>query len=179
MERGVLLVCIRIQVQDVAFGKQPYNNHVQRCRDEIRSRSTPRVKTLPTSPVTLESRSPWLLGRCSPQLRKSCAGANVVHSRVECLFILEYYFALKSFAAVPVTFSNAYPDKEVPNKTTMHQLVTTFLCDKCLSSDFKQCIRCNNGVWLQESILSLVSSFCAWMCSSVVVGFRYKWNTLY
>jgi hypothetical protein len=57
------------------------------------------------------------------------------------VFILENYFASKSFAAVREAFSNAYPDKEVPNKTTIHQLVTkfraqeVFVCDKCSSSD--------------------------------------------
>jgi hypothetical protein len=83
-------------------------------------------QTLPTSPVTLESRSPWLLGRCSSQPRKSFAGANMVYSRAERAFILEYYFALKSFAAVRELFGNAYPDKEVPNKTTVHRLVKKF-----------------------------------------------------
>jgi hypothetical protein len=34
------------------------------------------------------------------------------------VFILEHYFASKQFAAVDEAFSNAYPDKEVPNKTT-------------------------------------------------------------
>jgi hypothetical protein len=40
-----------------------------------------------------------------------------MYSRVEHAFILEHYFASKSFAAVREAFSNAYPDKEVPNKT--------------------------------------------------------------
>jgi hypothetical protein len=54
-------------------------------------------------------------------LRESYAGANMVHSRAEPVFILEYHFASKSFAAaVREAFSNAYPDKEVPNKTTIH-----------------------------------------------------------
>jgi hypothetical protein len=33
------------------------------------------------------------------------------------VFILEHYFASKSFAAVREAFSNSCPDKEVPNKT--------------------------------------------------------------
>jgi hypothetical protein len=54
--------------------------------------------------------------------------------------MLEHYFASKSFAAVLEAFSNAYPDKEVPNKTTVHRLVKNFrdtgsVCDKCSSSD--------------------------------------------
>jgi hypothetical protein len=66
-----------------------------------------------------------LLRRCSRQWRKSCAGANMVYSRAERVFILEHIFASKSFAAVRESFSNAHPDKEVPN-TTMHQLITEF-----------------------------------------------------
>jgi hypothetical protein len=42
------------------------------------------------------------------------------------MLVLEHYFALKSFAAVREAFSNAYPDKEVPNKTTVHRLVLKF-----------------------------------------------------
>jgi hypothetical protein len=33
---------------------------------------------------------------------------------------------LKLFAAVHEAVSNAYPDKEVPNKITVHRLVTKF-----------------------------------------------------
>jgi hypothetical protein len=74
-------------------------------------------------------------------LRKSCAGANVVYSRAERVFILEHYFASKSLAAVREAFSNAYPDKKVPIKTSIDRLVTTFrnpgmlICDKCSLSD--------------------------------------------
>jgi hypothetical protein len=46
---------------------------------------------------------------------------DVFTSRV---FILKHYFATKSYAAFHEAFSNEYPDKEVPNKTTIHQLVT-------------------------------------------------------
>jgi hypothetical protein len=51
------------------------------------------------------------------------------------VFILEHYFATKSFAAVREAFRNAYSDKAVPNKTTIHRLVTTFrdtgsVCDR-------------------------------------------------
>jgi hypothetical protein len=42
-------------------------------------------------------------------------------SRAKRVFILEHYLAPKSFAAVRKAFSNAYPDKEVPNKTTVHR----------------------------------------------------------
>jgi hypothetical protein len=42
------------------------------------------------------------------------------------VFILEHYFASKSFAAAREAFSNPYLDKEVPNKTTIHGLVINF-----------------------------------------------------
>jgi hypothetical protein len=45
------------------------------------------------------------------------------------VFIFENYFASTSFVAVREAFSNAYPDKEVPNKTTIHGVVTDFLVD--------------------------------------------------
>jgi hypothetical protein len=41
------------------------------------------------------------------------------------VFILEYYFASKSFDAVYKTFRIAYPDKEVSIKTTVDGLVRT------------------------------------------------------
>jgi hypothetical protein len=53
-----------------------------------------------------------LLGRCSRQLRKNFAGANMVYSRAERVFILEHYFASKSFVAIREAFSNAHPDKK-------------------------------------------------------------------
>jgi hypothetical protein len=92
----------------------------------------PHVIDTPDLPRNTESRSAWLLGRCSRQLRQSCAGANMVYSRAERVFILEHYFSSTSFAAVREAFSNAYPDKEVPNKTTIHRLVATFRVDFCL-----------------------------------------------
>jgi hypothetical protein len=81
--------------------------------------------------------------------------------------------------------ANAYPDKEVPEKTTIHRLVTKFrdtgsvflwqvLIERQNSwnyvrTDFKQCISCNNGIRLQEFILPFVMSFCAWIFSCIVV----------
>jgi hypothetical protein len=59
----------------------------------------------------------------------------MVYSRAEHVFILEHHFTLKSFAAVREAFSNPYPDKEMPSKTTIHRLVTKFqdtgsVCDR-------------------------------------------------
>jgi hypothetical protein len=48
------------------------------------------------------------------------------------VFILEHYFESKSFAAVRVAFTNAYPDSEVPSKTTIHTQVTKLRDTKCL-----------------------------------------------
>jgi hypothetical protein len=48
----------------------------------------------------------------------------MVFSRAERVFILENLFASKSSADVRKVFGNAYPDKEVLNKTTIQRLVT-------------------------------------------------------
>jgi Holliday junction resolvase len=50
----------------------------------------------------------------------------MVHSRAERVFILEHYLASKSFAAIREAFSNGFPDKEVPNKATVHRLEVKF-----------------------------------------------------
>jgi hypothetical protein len=42
------------------------------------------------------------------------------------MFILEHCFASKSFVVVLEAFSNTYPNKEVLNKTTIHQMVLKF-----------------------------------------------------
>jgi hypothetical protein len=55
----------------------------------------------------------------------------MVYSRAELVPIFEHYFGSKSFAAVREAFSNAYPNKEVPNKT-MYRLVTKLRVDACL-----------------------------------------------
>jgi hypothetical protein len=132
--------------------------------------------------MTLESSSPLLLGRCSRQLRKSCADANM-HSRAERMFILEYYFASKSFAAVLKVFTsnNAYPDKEVPNKTE-HRMVTrcyhsgnTCLIEalierqnnlNCGCADFKQSFSRKNGIRLREYKATEVRCY-YWFCRFV------------
>jgi hypothetical protein len=52
----------------------------------------PNVRDTPNLSVTLDSKSPLLLGRCSRQLRRSCADASMVCSRAEYVLIFEYYF---------------------------------------------------------------------------------------
>jgi hypothetical protein len=91
----------------VLFKTQLNNNHLQRYKNEIIIRLTPR-NTLPTSPAIPDSRSPMLLGRCSFQLRKSRAEANMVHSWADRVFVLEHYFPSKSSAADREALSNVY-----------------------------------------------------------------------
>jgi hypothetical protein len=94
-------------------------------RQQINSETgSPSCNRLPTSSMTLKSRSPRLLGYCLCQLHKSCASANMVYSRAECALILKHYFTSKSFAAILDAF-NEYSDMEVPNQT-IHQLVAKF-----------------------------------------------------
>lgn len=77
------------------FKTHPQNNHISRYKSRASSTS-PSSCSLQKSPVNLESRSSCLLGSCSYELRKRCAGANRVYSRTELVFIL----ASKLFAAV-------------------------------------------------------------------------------
>jgi hypothetical protein len=90
--------------------------------------------------------------------------------------------ASKSFAAVRKAFNNAYPDKEVPNKTTVHEPVTKFrdtgsvclwevLIDPRNSWNygctyFKQCISCNNGIRPQEFNIAVGLCVKVFMCRS-------------
>lgn len=50
----------------------------------------------------------------------------MVYSHAESVFVLYHYFSLQSFAAVRKELSISYHDNEVPCKTTVHRLVTTF-----------------------------------------------------
>jgi hypothetical protein len=120
----------------------------------------------------------------------------MVYSRAETVSVLENYFASKSFAALRETFSTAYPDKEVPNKTTMHRVGTKFrdTGSVCLwqvllierqnswnygRTDIKQWISCNNGIRLQEFNIAIgfvvvsVKVLCSgWGC--VLHGTSYR-----
>jgi hypothetical protein len=44
----------------------------------------------------------------------------MVYSGTECMLILEITIVSKSLAAVHEVLNNVYPDKEVPNKITIH-----------------------------------------------------------
>jgi hypothetical protein len=110
------------QIQDVLFRTQLRNKHVLRYNNTIGiSPPSPCNRLSQLRPPTLESRPPFLLGHCSCHLWKICAGANIVHSWAE---HVEHYFSSKLFAAVCEAIRNTFRDKEVPNKTTVHKLVT-------------------------------------------------------
>jgi hypothetical protein len=111
-----LIICTLRQIHDVPFKMQPNNYHIQKLSqnqvhplvtDSFNLPSDTRIK------VNLVDRP--LLTLLAQKLR-----------RYERVFILEHYFAPKSSAALREAFSNAYPDKEVLNKTTKHRLVTQF-----------------------------------------------------
>jgi hypothetical protein len=44
--------------------------------------------------------------------------------RAERVFILKRYFSYKLFPTGPEAFNNAYVDKELSNKATIHRMVT-------------------------------------------------------
>jgi hypothetical protein len=90
----------------------------------------------------------------------------------EQVFILEHYFALKYIVAVHEAFNNAYPEKEVPNKTNNTPTGYNIWGHReCLSvtsahrmtngcnygrTDFKQCISSKNSIRLQEFNIDIV-----------------------
>jgi hypothetical protein len=104
---------------------KPKNNHVVQCKKLNQKQVHPCVMLSPNLhrntelKVTLVAR-PLL----TPVAQKLCRCEHGVFTTKR-MFILEHYFAPKSSAAVREAFSNAYPDKEVPNKT-IHRLVTNF-----------------------------------------------------
>jgi hypothetical protein len=65
-------------LQSVPFKTQTTTNYTASYSTKVKPEAG-----RPTSPVTLETRSPWLLGRWSRDLRGSCAGANMLHSLAE------------------------------------------------------------------------------------------------
>jgi hypothetical protein len=55
----------------------------------------PRAIHSRTTSVTIGLWSPWLLGRCSLQLRESCADINMVYKLSDRMFILNNFFTSK------------------------------------------------------------------------------------
>jgi hypothetical protein len=119
----------------------------------------------------------------TPVAQKLCRCEHVLTSRT-CVHS-RTFFTLKSFAAVREAFSNAKPEKEVQNRTTIHRLETKFRGhSKCLSVTsahratkqlklrscrFQAVISCNNGTRLQEFNIAIgFVVLCAkgFMCSS-------------
>lgn len=91
-------------------------------------------------PVTLESKSLSLLGRCLLQLLKICEISSVVYSRAEHVFILQHCIASKSFAALCKVINKTCSHTEVPIKIRVRQLMKRrdtgrFVRDTCSSSD--------------------------------------------
>lgn len=76
---GALLSFPTVQKQGVSLKTQPQNTHALSHKNYTESKSTARLVDSLTSPVTLESKLLWLLGRCSLQLRGSCAEASMVY----------------------------------------------------------------------------------------------------
>jgi hypothetical protein len=138
-----------------------------------------RVIYPPNLPVTLESRKKIARPLLTP-VAQICTSSNMVQSRGERVFILEHYFASKSSSAVREAFSNAYPDKEVTSKTTIHRLVRTFrdTGSVCLwkalterrntwnygRTDFKTSISCKNSIFQLFSLSRLRFTCIICMC---------------
>jgi hypothetical protein len=73
-------------MQGVPFKMQPNNNKVLPYKNEIRRKSIAMQQTLSASPMTLDSRSPLLLGCCTQQLQESCGGLSI-YSQADCVCV--------------------------------------------------------------------------------------------
>jgi hypothetical protein len=106
----------------VQFKTQPNNNHVPRHKNEIPCRCTPppghtRVKvSLVARPLLAEAvqEPKWYIYE-----QNVCSFTKIISHR-------------NAFFSVRQALGKAYPDKEVPNKATVHRQVTEKL--HCLSS---------------------------------------------
>jgi hypothetical protein len=107
-----------LYTQSVPFKIQPQKIAYYGTKMKLQS-SPPVCNTFPKLPVTLESRSELLPGRCSRQLRIRRPSANTVYG-YQSVFILEHNFASKSFAAIREALNDVGPDSEVRNKTPQH-----------------------------------------------------------
>jgi hypothetical protein len=53
-------------------------------------------------------------------LRKNSAGANMMYSQAEHVFILEHYFTTKLFDAICESLGNAFGEKKVTNRAKIY-----------------------------------------------------------
>jgi hypothetical protein len=124
------------QIYKMYHSKQYNITCLQRYNNEITSRST-RVTGCPKLPVKLKPKSSWLLGRCSRQLRRNCAGGNKLYSRGKSVFIVKHYFASKSSAAVCKAFSSLTRKYRIRQKYAGHK--------KCLQRKHVRCRTVQTG----------------------------------
>jgi hypothetical protein len=137
----------------VSVKTQPINNHVLRYKNEVRRRSidSPKLPRHTLVKVTLTAKPVH-----TPAARKSCSGANYVFPSPESMFILEYYFASKSFATVRKAFSSAYPDKELPNKTLTDNISGHRKCFCVLENVVDICCSINSSKQIKTKIKELI-----------------------
>jgi hypothetical protein len=134
----------------VPFETQPDKHHVLRLKSEAGPLPRTRLSKSPTWHSNQGHPGSWAAAHAS------CAKAVLVRTLCfhECVFILEHYFASKSFAAVREAFSNACPDKKIRNKTTIHELLTKFRDRKerdcCFQRDGATAHTANTTALLQE-----------------------------
>jgi hypothetical protein len=101
-----------------------------------------------------------LLTLAAQKLHRCESGSFTYRTRVQSQISL----SIKIFCCVREAFSKAYPDKEVPNKTEVHRLVTTFrdtevfICDKCSSRDRKAVI---TGFKWRDAAIRI--QYCHWL----------------
>jgi hypothetical protein len=111
------------------------------------------------------------------------------------VFILERYFVSKPFCALREAFNNACHETEVPNKTTIHRLVTkfrtqeVFICDKRSSSDKAAkmtAVPISSSASAAATGCGCRNPYSHWFCSVLLeganvkqLGLRFVWNILH
>jgi hypothetical protein len=135
-----------------------------------------------TSTVTLEWRSPLLLGRCWFQLRKSCRGANMAYSRAERPYVVLFGTSL-SWCALPNASriaENYFDVKSCSRMNTPCSHLHNF-CATGLSRGLATSVTLTLGGCC-ESLLhggAPASGFIFVPLYVIVVGLRFKWYSLY
>jgi hypothetical protein len=111
-------------IQGVSF-KTKLRNHVLHCKMD--TYAGPRACNIFSHPPSWHQMKVSHVARplLTPVALKLCRYEHGVFTSRTCVHS-RTLLQMKSFDAVREAFSNAYPVKDVPSKTTIHRLVTTF-----------------------------------------------------
>jgi hypothetical protein len=158
----MVLLCVRLilwlesLILGVPIKTKPNHDQVLRYKSKIWSRPSPHPRVILSTNLLRDIRAEITLVARSlptPVSQKLCRCKHCIFTRAEeRVLILEHYFGSKSFAVAREAFSNVYPDKKVPNKTTVHGLVAKFrlmLVLETVVDIFRTC--CKTVLWVSPN----------------------------